>query len=495
MPDFINKVAKYGGYGFTPDQEEALDLLDAWYRNPKDLLFTLSGRAGTGKTYLLKCFIDDIVKHPICVSAPTHKAVRQVERSTGRKGKTLQSLHGLKPNVNLEDFDLNNVKFDQLGNPTMNNYKIVVIDECSMVNIGLHDLNIRRARDLGIKLLYVGDPKQLPPVSKNNESDADISPTFNVKNHYELTEIIRQASDNPLTELLELVVKDVDNETNNFISYLLKNPIQVNSNGEGYKVYNSMQDFVTSAIDCFKSDEFSKDPDYGRIAAWKNDTVMGYNTVVRNAVSAHFNGGVPTTELIDLNDLLIGYKTITDEFNETVIINSEDYVVNRVIPRMSEGGFKSYAVTIMPRHGGRTVDVDVVDYRDKSFLVYYELLKRKYFNAKYSTYSNRSAKWKTYYKYKDNHLTLFTFPIKEGDTAKAYVTKDLDYAFSLTVHKLQGSTIQNTFVDLNDMLYYSTGRLVENSSWHPGATTIRNKLIYTAISRTSKFCNIYLNLK
>lgn len=166
MVDFIGKTSKYGGYGFTEDQEKALDLLTNWYYNPKDLFFTLSGRAGTGKTYLIKYLLDKVVRQPVCVSAPTHKAVRTIERSTGRTGKTLQSLHGLRPNVNLEDFDLQNVKFDQLGNPTMNNYKIIIIDECSMINAGLHELNVKRARDLNVKILYIGDPFQLPPVIK-----------------------------------------------------------------------------------------------------------------------------------------------------------------------------------------------------------------------------------------------------------------------------------------------------------------------------------------
>ena len=149
MPDFITKVSKYGGYGFTNGQEEALTKIEDWYNNPKELSFTLSGRAGTGKTYIIKYLIDNIIKQPICVSAPTHKAVRTVERSTGRKGKTLQSLHGLRPNVNLEDFDLHNVKFDTLGNPTIGNYKIIVIDECSMVNPALHELNMKRAGGFG----------------------------------------------------------------------------------------------------------------------------------------------------------------------------------------------------------------------------------------------------------------------------------------------------------------------------------------------------------
>jgi ATP-dependent exoDNAse (exonuclease V) alpha subunit len=92
-------------------------------------------------------------------------------------------------------------------------------------------------------------------------------------------------------------------------------------------------------------------------------------------------------------------------------------------------------------------------------------------------------------------MTLIDFPIKEGEVNKVYVSKDIDYAFALTVHKLQGSTIQNTYVDLNDMLFYSNGRAVMNSNFSPNAIQIRNKLVYTALSRTSKIAHIYLNIK
>lgn len=499
MADFTDKVVKYGGQHFTNDQEQALDKLTAFYHDPKELEFTLSGKAGTGKTFLIKYFLDKIVHSPVCVSAPTHKAVRTIERATGRTGKTLQSLHGLRPNVNLDDFDLHNVNFDQLGNPTMNNYKLVIIDECSMINDSLHFLNTKRSRDLKTKIIYIGDPNQLPPVSKN-DNDTTISSTFNVRNKYELHEIVRQDKDNPLTGLLEVIIDDIRDNTSNFISYLTKTPSNINSVGEGYRVYTDSNMFLTTAIDCFKDDKFSNDPDYGRIAAWKNDTVLLYNMAVRNKLIPHFSG--PETldvdgsvkELIDINDLLIGYKTITDEHNDTVIINSEDYVVEKVVPRNSEGVFKSYGVKLRPRHGGKVIDVNIVDYRDKSFMVFYEIIKQKYFNAKYGG-ANKSTMWRKYFDYKDNHLTIYPFPIKTGDgKVVTYVGKDLDYAFSLTTHKLQGSTIQNTFVDLNDMLYYKTGRIVADSDFAPRATEMRNKLIYTAISRTSKVCNIYLNL-
>lgn len=335
---------------------------------------------------------------------------------------------------------------------------------------------------------------QLPPVNKNSNS-TNISSTFTHKNSYELTEIVRQDSDNPLIKLLEIVVNDIRTEDSKFITYLLKNPIQINSNGEGYKVYTNQHEFLNQAIETFKKEEFAKDPDFARVAAWKNDTVMGYNIAIRNQLIPYFSGPDSEKELIDVNDLLIGYTTITDEFNDIVLTNSEDYVIKSITPRIADHGFKLYVARIAPRHGGREVDINIVDYRDKSFLVYYDRIKQKYFQALYAKAYERSSKWKSYFDYKNMFLSLITFPIKEGDIEKTWVSKDIDYAFALTVHKLQGSTIKNVFVDLNDMLFYKNGSAVMNATYNPKAIEIRNKLIYTAFSRTSEICNIYLNIK
>jgi hypothetical protein len=489
MTDFKGKVAKYSGYNFTNSQEQALDALTDWYNNPDEICFTLKGRAGTGKTYILKYFLNDIVKQSVCVTAPTHKAVRQVERSTGRKGKTLQSLHGLRPNINLEDFDLDNVKFDTLGVPTINNYKLVVIDECSMINQSLHALNYKRAKDLNVKILYVGDPIQLPPVNRG-EKESVASPTFKI-NSFELTEIIRQKTDNPLTKLLQLLVYDVQNNSSNFYYYLKKYPKIINEIGEGYITYTNHSEFLKSAIDCFKDSKFSDDPDYARLGAWKNATILAYNKHIRNTLIPYFNESF-NNEVIDYNDLLIGYKTITDEFNDLVITNSEDYVIKSIVPRTAQDGFASYGITIEPRHGGKAVDINLVNHLDESFRVFYEKIRQYYFKAIHAHYSDRRTKWREYFDYKNSHLTLVDFPIMEGDKVKTVVTKDLDYAFSLTIHKLQGSTIENVFIDVHDMLYYSTGKIVNNTPFAPNAIEIRNKLIYTAISRTSKVAHIYL---
>lgn len=476
---------------FTDSQERALERLDKWWNDPDDMIHTLSGRAGTGKTYLAKYFIDKCVKVPMCVTAPTHKAVRVIEKATNRKGHTLQSLHGLRPNVNLDDFDINNLKFDAIAEPKLPNYKFLLIDECGMINKGLATLNYNRARDLGIKILYMGDPCQLPPVNET------ISPTFADPrwDKTELTDIVRQDAGNPLIDLLETIVKDIATNGSEFLRFLKDKPININSKGEGYQIVTTQQ-FEQLAIENFKSKAFSENPDSIRIAAWKNDTVLFHNTFVRNTLYK-FNGGElinGRTPIIDTDDLLVGYKSIYDEFLAPTIINSEDYFIDKVIYRESDERFNVFSIDIISRVNPLDVSrVNIVDHNHENFIpIYYNKIRDLYLKAIYAKGVERGKNWRKYFEFKDKYLTLLTFPIKNGDKILATVNKELDYGFSLTTHKLQGSTISTVFVDLKDFLYYKSGYLIKDSVNNPNAIQIRNKLAYTAISRASKFVYILI---
>jgi Cdc6-like AAA superfamily ATPase len=42
-------------------QEEAIKLIKEWYYNSSDLVFTLSGSAGTGKTFLINYLIENVI--------------------------------------------------------------------------------------------------------------------------------------------------------------------------------------------------------------------------------------------------------------------------------------------------------------------------------------------------------------------------------------------------------------------------------------------------
>jgi len=153
--DYKKSVVKVNS--LKEDQSKAFDAIRKWYNNPSDNFFTLSGFAGTGKTYLVKEILRSIVNKTVALSAPTHKALKVVERETGMKGTTVHALHAIRPNVALETFDIDNPGFEPMGQDKFDQYDLIIMDECSMINSGLHSLNKRRAYEHNTKVLYLGE--------------------------------------------------------------------------------------------------------------------------------------------------------------------------------------------------------------------------------------------------------------------------------------------------------------------------------------------------
>ena len=129
----------------------------------------LCGRAGTGKTSVLKVFLKGLEslegKRPILLLAPTGKArVRLMDRTKRDDGSVRDAYtihqflmrHGW---LNAGNFVLKLQGGQQHGAPT------VIIDEASMIPTDLLGV-LFRAMDLNKvrRLILVGDPNQLPPI-------------------------------------------------------------------------------------------------------------------------------------------------------------------------------------------------------------------------------------------------------------------------------------------------------------------------------------------
>lgn len=462
-------------FGLSQDQKKAAAAIKEWY-NGKELIFTLYGAAGVGKTYLLKYLLSNILVGSSCITAPTHKALKVIEDLVGRKGKTLQSLHGLRPDVNLEDFDVNNITFNTIGADLIKNYKVVIIDECSQVGSSLYKLNEDRAKQYNVKILYIGDICQLPPIKER------ISKTFLTKNKYELTEVIRQSNKNPLLSVLHMLRKDILHGTNTFLPQLSKVPVNLNSNGEGY-ICLGKEEFSKEIVKTFKSRQFSENPqNFVRYAAYTNDNVGIWNDYIRkNTIN-------DTEFIITKDDLTVGYKTIVDEFNTPILINSEDYVIEHIQPRVSDDGFDMFAVNFRSLLDNRSFTSFVVNHDTDNFKIFKDILAHLRFTAIKSTSLNRGKNWRKYFEYKDRYLTLKPIVITDDTGVETTIPRDLDYGYGLTIHKLQGSTVTHIFVNLIDICYYGghkdSPRI--NTKNNPHAIEIRNKLLYTAISRAKK---------
>ena len=179
---------------FAPQQDEALKAVARWLKEGKQPVFRLFGYAGTGKTTLARHFAEN-VDGEVLFAAFTGKAA-QVLRSRGAtNARTIHSLiYRPRGEEAVEDEETGRTSiapmFSINRQSPLAKAALIVIDECSMVDEQLG----RDLMSFGTPILVLGDPGQLPPVSGGGFF-TDQEPD------YLLTEIHRQARDNPIIQL------------------------------------------------------------------------------------------------------------------------------------------------------------------------------------------------------------------------------------------------------------------------------------------------------
>ena len=181
----------------TNEQNSVLKLVKQWYNSDKQEFF-LAGYAGTGKSTLINFIIKELnldYKY-VSFTAFTGKAALVLTQKS--QGKYLGStIHRLLYRTGVDAFD--NVMFTLRDKKDLSHLRLIVVDEAGMVPDSLYnDLKL-----FDIKILFVGDHGQLPPVGEGNMVAQRIF------NHPDacLNEIHRQAADNPIIYLSMLARK------------------------------------------------------------------------------------------------------------------------------------------------------------------------------------------------------------------------------------------------------------------------------------------------
>lgn len=453
---------------FNDEQTEGLSKIRNWLKSKNENYFTLKGYGGTGKSSIIKKIIDEY-RGSVIVSAPTHKARKVIENTTGLEGKTLHSLLGLRPDVDLSDFNPNDPQFNPIAIPKIHEYNFVIIDEASMINKELYELiydTIKGSHNT--KVIFIGDPAQIPPVGE--KESYVFSNEFS--NSHQLTKIERQKDTNPLI----FVYDDIRNNLNSYDGGF-KRKTEINKYGEGIVFLNEKEEFRKKVMEKFKSNEFKKNSDHSKLIAWRNITVSASNTVIRNELFGNQN------DVIVVGDILMGYRTVSKNQYNVIIENSADYrVVEKSELKKNKYDLYGFDVKLREECGnGKFLfkDVFIIDVKNADNLHNYaERHDRLRDEAKL-----HKNLWNLYYKFRAANLlmqNITTYRDNKKRSSYDMISKDLDYGFAITAHKCQGSTYDHVFIMLDDI------QLNQNIKE-------RNQILYVALTRPSKTATILSN--
>lgn len=456
---------------YTQDQEEALRNMLEWSKRDNntvdDLLYTLDGAAGTGKTTIVRAFLQGLKlsASKIAVTAPTHKAKKVIQAATDYNSQTIQKLLGLRPDVEMDDFDINKPVFSPFGEDEIQFYKYVIIDESSMLNREAFKLITKRALKYKVKIVFLGDAFQLPPINEY------ISEVFSkVVNKSTLTTNVRQSKDSPMINILKMLRTDVKRGTDNGIKELIRLKSGI-FNEKGFLCLSTKGNdgfgdttFGIELLPYYFSSEYAVNKNYIKFITYTNDSVEKWSEALRIKLLKE-----DAKNLINVGETLTGYNSIiADRHNTLIIENSEDYIVLDV-----NSGTSSYEIdgfhVILENSKGNERSIFIVDHTNIDKFRAICIQKLNLAQARKGWY------WKSFFKFKHHHLLLKSIaknpniPITVRNNLLC--KKDLYYGYGCTVHKSQGSTYDNVAINLQNL--YKNYDISE-----------RARLIYVAMSRT-----------
>ena len=193
-------------------------------------IFILRGYAGTGKTTMIKVISDYLsMNRNVMLMAPTGRAARVLTDKTGYEATTIHKAIYDKAFINIKNVkDIAESEFKYVFPIHQDDHEggiVAIVDESSMVcsrkiehelyvfgtdNL-MEDLLTYVRPSFGGKVIFVGDPAQLPPVGEHasNALRAEYFEAHNLKvMEAELTEVLRQ-KDNSIILKNAMMIRDL----------------------------------------------------------------------------------------------------------------------------------------------------------------------------------------------------------------------------------------------------------------------------------------------
>ena len=477
--------------------------------------FSLVGPAGTGKTTIVNTIIAALRKAgsiygEVTLTSPTHRA-NTVTRSKNPNETvvTLHKLLSLSPSIDLDNLTAEDVKFAQRSMPEDKDpfprKGLIIVDESSMMNKELYNfLMVKLAQYPEVKILFLGDLKQLRPIVKDTKDkdgntikavSTDSPALLDTENQVVLTKVERAKNPELLDESTHVREK----------GRFTKNNQMKESNGVGFST--NIDEFTNVLVSMFKSKDFLNNRLLVRAVAYTNNRVKEINKTVRTALF-----GSKAADYIP-GDLIMGYKTHLDKEDplSMLVANGVDYLVLDVgeIRTEVQKGTNKYDMNlpdvsllvqdltikdIYGVDGVSTITVVLPSNTEETWAalgqIYNELSKLPRKNP------HMKEEVASFYNSAINRFVLpqdVTIPSvdwngkpyldqKGKPKTKSVAKRSIDYGYAHTIHKSQGGTYTYVFVD-------------DTTIGFPADADTQTRLRYVGMTRAEKGAFILVNGK
>jgi|TARA_B110000902_G_scaffold239220_1_gene287743 hypothetical protein len=323
------------------EQQNAVNQINDFLQSDTNI-FILQGYAGTGKTTLIKGIVKYLQekKKLFNVMAPTGRAAKVLRDKTGF-GKTIHSsIYKLKDlkTINSESKELadHSVRYLFPIDLESKNERVLIVDEASMIssresknelfdfgtNFLLNDLLTHTFKtNNNSKIIFVGDPAQLPPVGDNQSKALEID-YFNELGYScgfsELKQVMRQ-DDN-------LILENA-NSIRELLKEASRNTFELKYDQESFIKLDSY-DVVDKFTKLYPNPEIGD----GVVISYSNAQSYHYNFAIREVLYPEKNEIVAGDIIMINNNNQYSYNTELFNGDLAKVVHVSEHIVEQSAP-------------------------------------------------------------------------------------------------------------------------------------------------------------------